>query len=62
MFLSRAICTLDSGGTTERIAWGRTICDRVRLKVNPRAREASACPTGTVLIPERTTSQTNAAV
>ena len=35
---------------------------RVWLKVKPSARDASACPTGTVLIPDRTTSQTNAAV
>ena len=31
------------------------------MKVNPSERAASACPTGTVLIPPRTASQTNAA-
>ena len=35
---------------------------RVWPKVKPSARDASACPTGTVFTPDRTTSQTNADV
>ena len=51
-----------SGGTTDRMAWGSTTDVRVWVKPKPSARDASACPTGTVLIPERITSQLNAEV
>ena len=62
VFFSSAIWTLVSGGTTARSACGRITVARVWPNVKPSARDASACPTGTVLIPDRTTSQTKAAV
>ena len=54
MFFSSAICTLVSGGTTARTAWGSTISVRVWVNPKPRARAASAWPSGTVLMPPRT--------
>ena len=62
VFLISAICTLVSGGTTARTACGRITSVRLCPKPNPRARAASAWPAGTVVIPDRTVSQTNAAV
>ena len=54
--------TLISGGTMARSACGSTTSRSTWLNVMPSARAASACPAGTVLMPERTASQTNAAV
>src|SRR5699024_9437111 len=62
VFLIIAISTLMIGGITVRIAWGRTIRPRDWPPVKPTARAASACPTPTELIPERTASHTNAEV
>ena len=61
-FLIIAMITLPSGGTTVRSAWGSTTAPRVCWNVSPTARAASAWPGGTELMPERTASQTNAAV
>ena len=55
-----AMITLPSGGT-RRKAWGRTTCPGW-AKVRPIARAASACPAETALMPERSASQTKAAV
>ena len=52
----------DSGGTLARNACGSTTRRSIWVKVMPMARAASAWPGGTVLMPERTASQTNAAV
>ncbi len=57
-----AICTLPSGGTTLRNAWGSTTCRSDWQKVSPIARAASACPAETELMPERKASQTKAEV
>ena len=57
-----AIITLPSGATTTRKACGRMIIRRDWKKVSPIARAASACPSGTVLMPERSASQTKLAV
>ena len=62
VFFSSAISVLISGGTTERTACGSTTWVSVWPKVSPSARAASAWPSGTVLMPERTTSQMNAEV
>ena len=62
VFLVRAMKTLMSGGMTVRIACGRTTLRRVCGNVSPSDRAASACPTPTLLTPERTASQTKAAV
>ena len=62
MFLASAMKTLAIGGTTRRNAWGRITWVIVRLKGMPTARAASACPTGTPLMPERSASHTKAAV
>jgi hypothetical protein len=61
-FLHSAIRTLPSGATTARPACGRMMIRSVWANVSPIARAASACPAGTVLMPERTASHTNAAV
>lgn len=50
------------GEMTVRKAWGRTTVPRVWAKLIPRLRAASPCPRGTVLMPERSTSQTKAEV
>ena len=47
---------------TARNACGSTMIHRVWVKLSPMARAASAWPSGTVLIPDRSTSQTNADV
>jgi hypothetical protein len=62
VFFARAIQTLPSGGTTVRNACGSTMVVRVCRKSRPSARAASACPGGTELMPERSASETNAAV
>src|SRR5690606_13328374 len=62
VFLVRAISTLASGPMTERNACGSTTSRSTWLKFSPSARAASACPTGTVLMPERIASHTKAAV
>ncbi len=62
VFLVSAIRMLASGGMTVRIACGRTISCSVWPKVSPSERAASAWPTSTALMPERTASHTNAAV
>ena len=54
--------TLASGGTAARNACGSTTSRIVPPNVSPIARAASACPSGTALMPERTASQTNAEV
>ena len=59
VFLSSAISTLVSGGTVARSACGSTTWVIVPPKVRPIARAASAWPSGTELMPERTASQTN---
>ncbi len=58
-FFVSAMKMLLSGGTTVRVAWGSTTSCRVWANVMPIERAASACPSGTVLMPERTASQTN---
>ena len=62
VFFDSAMRTLPSGAITARPACGRTMIRRVCAKVSPIARAASAWPAGTVLMPERSASQTNAAV
>src|SRR4029453_7319986 len=61
VFLVRAMTTLISGGITVRKAWGRTISRSDWVKVRPMARAASAWPTPTALMPDRTASQKKAA-
>ena len=61
-FFSSAISVLPSGATEPRNACGRMISPADCMKFRPRARAASAWPSGTVLMPERSASQTNAAV
>ena len=58
-FFVSAMMMLLSGGSTVRVACGSTTIRSVWTKVMPRLRAASACPSGTVLMPERTASQTN---
>lgn len=58
-FFVRAMKMLLSGGITERVACGRTTSRRVCGNDMPIERAASAWPSGTVLMPERTASQTN---
>jgi hypothetical protein len=62
VFLTMAIQTLPSGGITVRNAWGSTTSRSVWANVRPIAREASAWPGDTALMPDRTASATNAAV
>ena len=61
VFLVRAMTTLISGGTTVRNACGRITSRSDWVKVSPMERAASACPTPTALMPDRTASQKNAA-
>ena len=61
-FLSSAISVLPSGATDPRMACGMMISVADCMKLRPMARAASACPLGTVLMPERNDSATNAAV
>jgi urease alpha subunit len=61
VFLVRAMTTLMSGGTTVRKAWGRTTSRSDWVKVRPMERAASAWPTPTALMPDRTASQKKAA-
>ena len=51
--------TLAMGGTVARNACGSTTCVMVPPNVRPMARAASACPSGTALMPERIASATN---
>ena len=46
-----AINRLVMGSTAERSAWGITILRRICVKVRPRERAASICPTPMVLMP-----------
>ena len=62
VFFVSAMKMLISGGTTLRRACGRTTWLIVWVKVRPIARAASACPTPTLFTPDRTASQTKAAV
>ena len=63
VFFSSAISVLTSGGTTDAQRLRQDDhADSVWPNVRPSARAASAWPSGTVLMPERTTSQTNAEV
>ena len=62
VFFVSAISTLASGAITARIAWGSTTSVNTCRKDSPIARAASACPVGTVLMPDRTASHTNAEV
>ena len=62
VFFVRAMITLMSGGTTLRSACGSTTRRSVPTGPSPIARAASAWPMPTLLIPERTASQTNAEV
>ena len=61
-FLSRAISVLPSGATEPRNACGRMTIDADWKKLRPSERAASACPSGTVLMPLRSDSHTNADV
>ncbi len=61
VFLVSAMSTLPSGGTTVRKAWGSTTSPSTCRNGRPSARAASPCPTPTLLIPERSASQTKAA-
>ena len=61
VFLVRAMTTLIRGGITVRKAWGRTTSRSDWVKVRPMERAASACPTPTALMPDRTASQKKAA-
>ncbi|SLJ82969.1 Uncharacterised protein [Mycobacteroides abscessus subsp. abscessus] len=61
-FFVNAISTLPSGAITDRNACGSTTSRRFWLKLKPSERPASDWPSGTVLMPERSDSQTNAAV
>src|SRR3954447_8298585 len=62
VFLTSAIITLASGGTTARTRRGGTTVVIDLVNVSPMAREASACPIGTEFTPERIASHTNAEV
>lgn len=62
VFLVSAMRMLPSGATTARNACGSVISASVLTKPSPSERAASACPTGTVLSPERSASHTNAEV
>ena len=62
VFFVNAISTDPSGMITARKACGSSTIRRFWLNVRPSDRAASAWPNGTVLTPERTVSQTNAAV
>ena len=62
VFFVKAMYTLISGGIVMRKAWGRTTSDTVWPKPRPMLRAASACPTGTPLMPERRASATNGEV
>ncbi len=63
VFLSSAISTLARGGTDGPERLGE---DHLRAstwpKVRPMARAASACPSGTALMPDRIASHTKAEV
>ena len=59
VFFVRAMKTLMSGGIVIRNACGSTTSDTVWPKPRPMLRAASACPTGTPLMPERSASATN---
>ena len=61
VFLVRAISVLPSGVIAPRKACGSTTSRRLWVKVSPTDRAASAWPVGTVLMPLRSDSQTNAA-
>ncbi len=61
-FFSNAINVFPKGATDPQKVCGRITCVADWKKFNPNALHASACPTGTVLRPERKDSQTNAAV
>ena len=61
VFLVSAIRVLPSGATAPRNACGRMTWRSVWVKVRPIERAASAWPVGTVLMPQRSDSQTNAA-
>ena len=61
VFFVSAMTTLISGGTTVRKACGSTMCRSVWANVSPIDRAASAWPTPTELMPERTASQKKAA-
>ena len=62
VFLTMAIQTLPRGGTTVRKACGSTTSRRDWPTVSPSARDASAWPAETALMPDRTASLTKAAV
>ena len=62
VFLVSATKMLISGGMTVRNAWGRITVPRLWPNVIPIDRAASAWPVATLLMPDRTASQTNAAV
>ena len=59
VFLVRAMKTLISGGIVMRNACGSTTRLTVWPKPSPTLRAASACPTGTPLMPDRSASATN---
>ncbi len=61
VFFVRAMRTDPSGAMAPRKAWGRITSRRLWVKVSPIERAASAWPSGTVFIPLRSASQTNAA-
>ena len=61
VFLVSAITVLPSGVMAPRSAWGRITWRAAGRKPRPMERAASACPSGTVLTPERIASHMNAA-
>ena len=62
VFFTSAMSTLISGGIAVRNACGSTTRERFWVNDMPRDRAASACPTPTELMPERTASATKAEV
>ena len=62
VFLISAICTLASGGSEARNAWGSTTWVITPANGSPIARAASAWPSGTALTPDRSASHTKVEV
>ena len=58
VFFSSAICTLARGGTEARNGLGQHDLAHHARNGSPMARAASAWPSGTALMPDRSASQT----